>query len=161
VGLLLNMRKRIITLTPNPTTDRPWLDLERTASVEITSEDNAFPIESALSQKGGYGWRAAGPGVQTIRLVFDQPQSLRRISIVFVETEVQRTQEFTLRWSPDRETTFHEIVRQQWNFSSPDATRETEDYAVDLLDVTLLELIIEPDKENGKARASLLSLRLA
>jgi len=155
------MRKRIITLTPNLTTDRPWLDLDRTASVEITSEDNAFPIESALSQKGGYGWRAAGPGVQTIRLVFDQPQSLRRISLVFVEEEIQRTQEFTLRWSPDRGRTFQEIVRQQWNFSSPNATRETENYAVELANVTLLDLTIDPDKENGKARASLLSLRLA
>jgi len=155
------MRKRIITLTPNPTTDRPWLDLERTASVEITSEDNAFPIESALSQEGGYGWRAAGPGVQTIRLVFDQPQSLRRISLVFVEKEIQRTQEFTLRWSPDRGKTFHEIGRQQWNFSSPNAARETENYAVELANVTLLDLTIEPDKENGQPRASLLSLRLA
>jgi hypothetical protein len=80
---------------------------------------------------------------------------------VFEETETKRTQEFTLRWSPDRGSSFREIVRQQWNFSSPGATRETEDYAVDLSNVTLLDLIIEPDKENSKARASLLSLRLA
>jgi hypothetical protein len=52
-------------------------------------------------------------------------------------------------------------VRQQWNFSSPDAMREIEDYAVNLSNVTVLDLIIEPDKENHKARASLLSLRLA
>ena len=75
--------------------------------------------------------------------------------------EVSRTQEFILRWSPDRGNSFREIVRQQWNFSRPDATRETEDYAVELSNVTLLELIIEPDKENRKARASLLSLHLA
>jgi hypothetical protein len=75
--------------------------------------------------------------------------------------EVSRTQEFILRWSPDRANSFREIVRQQWNFSRPDATRETEDYAVELSNVTLLELIIEPDKENRKARASLLSLHLA
>jgi cytidylate kinase len=52
-------------------------------------------------------------------------------------------------------------VRQQWNFSSPDATRETEEYNVDLSNVTLLDLIIDPDKGNGEAQASLLSLRLA
>jgi hypothetical protein len=75
--------------------------------------------------------------------------------------EVSRTQEFILRWSPDRGNSFREIVRQQWNFSRPDATREKEDYAVELSNVTLLELIIEPDKENRKARASLLSLHLA
>ena len=50
---------------------------------------------------------------------------------------------------------YQEIVRQQWNFSSPDATRETEIYAVQLSNVTLLDLTIEPDKENRKARASL------
>jgi hypothetical protein len=156
------MRKRIISPKLNATAaQQPWLNLERTASVEVTSEDNAFPIESALSQEAAKGWRAAEAGVQTIRLIFAQPQSLKRISLVFVEMEVSRTQEFILRWSPDRGNSFREIVRQQWNFSRPDATRETEDYAVELSNVTLLELIIEPDKENRKARASLLSLHLA
>jgi hypothetical protein len=155
------MRKRILARPASPPAEQGWLDLESTASVEITSEDNAFPIESALLERDKGGWRAAGPGIQTIRLTFDEPQKLRRISVVFEETETKRTQEFTLRWSPDRGSSFREIVRQQWNFSSPGATRETEDYAVNLSNVTLLDLIIEPDKENSKARASLLSLRLA
>jgi len=137
------------------------LDLEKIASIEMTSEDKAFPIESALSLEGGQGWRAAEPGAQTIRVVFDQPQKLRHIALVFVESAIPRTQEFTLRWSPDRGDSFQEIVRQQWNFSSPDATRETENYAVELSNVTLLDLTIEPDKQNRTARASLLSLRVA
>ena len=157
------MRKRTIarTLQTPPLLEQGWLDLESTASVEITSEDPAFPIESALVRRNKGGWLAAEPGVQTIRVIFDEPQKLRRISLIFEETETKRTQEFTLRWSPDRGHSFQEIVRQQWNFSSPHATRETEDYAVELSNVTLLDLIIEPDKENRKARASLLSLRLA
>jgi hypothetical protein len=105
--------------------------------------------------------RAAESGVQTTRLIFDHPQSLRRISLVFVETEIARMQEFVLRWSANHGNYFREIVRQQWNFSRPDATRETEDYAVELSNVTQLDLTIEPDKENRTARASLLSLRLA
>ena len=53
-------------------------------------------------------------------------------------------------------------MRQQWNFSPPDATREIEDYRVELSDVTVLELVIVPDKSRGEAvRASLKSLRLA
>ncbi len=155
------MRKRILARTLHPPAVQGWLDLENTASVEITSEDNGFPFESALLQRDKGGWRAAEPGIQTIRLTFDEPQKLRRILVVFEETETKRTQEFTLRWSPDRGSSFREIVRQRWNFSSPDATREIEDYAVDLSNVTLLDLTIEPDKENSKARASLLSLRLA
>ena len=146
--------------TPPPC-EQPWLNLETTASVELTSEDIAFPIESALLWPDGGGWRAGHPGVQVIRLIFDDPQRLRRISIAFEETEINRTQEFTLRWSPDRGNSFQEIVRQQWNFNSPDATREIEDYAVELSNVTLLDLIIDPDKQHARARASLLSLRLA
>ncbi|HET6181249.1 MAG TPA: hypothetical protein VFE61_30305 [Candidatus Sulfotelmatobacter sp.] len=157
------MRKRM--MTPPAKTNRPlaqeWLDLQRAASVEVTSEDAAFPIESALLQQEKRGWRATEPGVQTIRLIFDKPQKLKHISLAFEETETSRTQEFTLRWSPDRGNSFREIVRQQWNFSSPDATHETEDYAVELSGVTELDLIIDPDKANREARASLLSLRLA
>lgn len=156
------MRKRIVARPlHSPPPEQGWLDLASIASVEVTSEDNAFPIETALLQSDKGGWRAAELGVQTIRLIFDQPQRLRRISVVFEETKTTRTQEFTLRWSPDRGGSCREIVRQQWNFSSPDATRETEEYSVDLSNVTLLDLIIDPDKGSGKARASLLSLRLA
>jgi hypothetical protein len=156
------MRKRLINRKLNAeATEQEWLDLEGIALVEMTSEDNAFPIETALSREINRGWRAAEAGAQTIRLIFDHPQNLKRISLVFVETEVARTQEFILRWSADRGNSFREIVRQQWNFSHPDATRETEDYAVELSNLTQLDLTIEPDKEYGKARASLLSLRLA
>src|SRR5579864_3281818 len=156
------MRKRIIAKPlESPPAEQGWLDLETTALVEVTSEDNAFPIESALLRSDKGGWRASERGVQTIRLIFDLPQKLRRISVVFEETKTERMQEFSLRWSPDRGGSFREIVRQQWNFSSPDATRETEEYNVDLPNVTLLELIIDPDKGNGKVRASLVSLRLA
>jgi hypothetical protein len=155
------MRKRIVDLTP-PTApfERQWLDLECIVSVELTSEDHAFPIESAL-QKLGQGWRASEPGVQRIRLIFDHPVTLRRIWLEFEEAEIKRTQEFTLRWSPDRGRSFREIVRQQWNFSPPGTAREIEDYVVELPDVTLLDLTIVPDIGNGNARASLLRMRLA
>jgi hypothetical protein len=66
-----------------------------------------------------------------------------------------------LRWSSDSGRSFREIVRQQWNFSQPDAVREIERYAVELSEVTILELIISPDKGGGKDRASLAKLRLA
>jgi hypothetical protein len=70
-------------------------------------------------------------------------QRLRQILLVFEECEIKRTQEFTLRWSQDRGDSFQEGVRQQWNFSSPNATRETEHCAVDLSHVRLLDLTIE------------------
>ena len=134
------MRKRIIRQTANTRViEQVWLNLDRAASVELTSEDDAFPIEAALLGQGEQGWRAAEPGVQNIRLIFDQPLRLTRISLVFVDTEVLRTQELTLRWTPDHGKSFQEIARQLWNFSSPDATRETENYVVELSNVTLLD----------------------
>jgi hypothetical protein len=107
------------------------------------------------------GWRAADSYTQTIRLISDQPQRLTRIALVFEETETSRTQEFVLRWSGDGGRSFREIARQQWNFSSPNATREVEEYQFDFSGVTVLELVIVPDISRGSARASLRSLRLS
>ena len=157
------MRKRIITPVQQETAspDLAWLNMERLAEVESTSEDAAHPIESALLPVRASGWRAAGPGKQTIRLLFDYPQRLQRIWLNFVETRTERTQEYVLRWSPDGGQSFREIVRQQWNFSPQGATSETEDLHVDLPAVTVLELSIIPDISGGNAFASLAQLRLA
>jgi hypothetical protein len=156
------MRKRIVTPTPTAAHAlEDWLDLERAATVEVTSEDKDFPIESSLSLEPRQGWRAGQPGTQTIRLVFDEPQELRRISLVFEENEVTRTQEFVLRASSNPGGPFRDIVRQQWNFSAPTSTREIEEYSVQLSDVALLELTIVPDISGGAVRASLKSLRLS
>jgi hypothetical protein len=141
--------------------EEDWLDLERTARVEISSEDESHPVEAALVRGAWSGWRAAGPGEQALRLLFDEPRRLRRISLLFLEEERARTQEFVLRWSPDGGQTFREVVRQQYNFSPAGATREAEDYEVALDGVTALELVITPDVSGGSARASLERLRLA
>jgi XRCC1 N terminal domain len=142
------MRKRLITArTPEsvPSGDEGWLDLERTAVVEVTSEDKDFPVESALVFGEMRGWRAAMPGTETIRLVFDRPQRLKHISLVFEENKTARTQEFLLRWSSDGGSSFREIVRQQWNFSPPETKTEVEEYQVELSNVTVLELIVTPN----------------
>jgi hypothetical protein len=157
------MRKRLITPIPQTGTpdDEGWLDLDRAAVVEVTSEEKEYPIEAALISGEMRGWRAADSGTQTIRLIFDEPQRLTRISLVFEETETERTQEFVLRWSPDGGRSFREIVRQQWNFSPPNTMREVEDFRVDLSGITVLELVIVPSISRGAARASLKSLRLS
>jgi hypothetical protein len=157
------MRKRLITPISRDTSqlDEGWLDLNREAVVEVTSEEKEYPVESALVAEEMRGWRAADSGTQTIRLIFDQPQRLKRIALVFEETDTERTQEFVLRWSGDGGRSFREIVRQQWNFSPPNAIREVEEFQVELSDVTALELVVVPDISRGSARASLKSLRLS
>jgi hypothetical protein len=129
--------------------------------VEVTSEEEDYPVEAALVLGETRGWRAAMPGTQTVRLVFDQPQRLRHIALVFEEKQTARTQEFVLRWSSDGGRSFRELVRQQWNFSPPETIREVEEYQVELSDVSVLELIIVPHNTGGTACASLKSLRLS
>jgi hypothetical protein len=157
------MRKRIVAAVQQGIAPpgQDWLNVEDLAEVEITSEDAAHPIESALLPGRGSGWLAAVPGKQTIRLHFLSPQRLRRIWLHFADALTERTQEFTLRWSPDGGLSFREIVRQQWNFSPGGAISETEDHHVDLAGVTVLELSIIPDISGGSACASLAQLLLA
>jgi hypothetical protein len=156
------MNKRIIPRQHQRSVPDPdWRDVEGFAEVEITSEDSDHPIESALLPGRGAGWRAAGPGMQVIRLVFAHPQRLQRIRLSFMEPHIERTQEYVLRWSADDGQSLQEIVRQQWNFSPNGATNEIEDHHINLTDVTTLELTIIPDISGGNAIASLTELRVA
>ena len=96
------MRKGVIdpvTMHPQQRSEPEWLGLEQMAQVEVTSEDPNFAIESALASGKGPGWRAAEKGKQLIRIIFDKPRPLRRIRLEFSETEIERTQEFTLQWA--------------------------------------------------------------
>jgi hypothetical protein len=96
------MRKRLISPTreTDTSTERGWLELERATLVEVTSEADGYPIEAALLNDERQGWRAGVPGIQTIRLLFDAPQTIQTIRVVFKEEEIVRTQEFVLRWLP-------------------------------------------------------------
>ena len=157
------MLKRIVGKQTShlPASDRHWLNLDVLAQVEVTSEEPARPIEAGLLPESESGWEAAQSGPQTVRLIFDQPQRVRRVHLEFHEDRLQRTQQFVLRWSSNGGETYQEIVRQQYNFSPPGATSECEDYTVDLDRMTTLELNIVPDISGGTARASLAQLRLA
>ena len=159
----LSMRKDIINATePNPPgTSEKWLNLEEIARVEISSEDPQYPIESAFTHGEGLGWGASQPGEQTIRLLFDEPTDIRRISLRFSEPQAERTQQFTLRWADSQTGPFREIVRQQWNFDPRNSTMEVEDYKVDLHHVLALELTIDPDLGKNQAFAALTDWHLA
>jgi hypothetical protein len=144
-----------------------WMDLDAVAEVEISSEEELFPIERALGTVGGSGstgWRASEMGPQTIRLRFDTPVAIHRISLHFVERAVERSQEFVVHVGETAEV-MQEVVRQQFSFSPGGATEEFEDYAVELPEVTVFELRIDPDRAHepklSQAYASLVSLRLA
>ena len=159
------MRKSIVSPSAVATTpiSEVWRDLERIARVEISSEDEQFPIEHALGKKETTGWRAAETGPQLIRLQFDEPQNIKRLRLRFVERAAERTQEFAVFAGTGSQ--LKEIVRQQWTFSPYGSTEETEDYTVNLSGITTLELKIDPDRSHdpkqSREYASLQSLRLA
>ena len=157
------MRKSVIdpvTIHPEQRSEQEWLELEQMAKVEISSEDLNFPIESAFASGRGPGWRAAEKGKQIIRIIFDKPRPLRRIRLEFSETEIERTQEFTLQWSAESGGPFRDIVRQQWSFSPHGSTSEVEDYQVGLDSVSILELALRPDLTPDNAFATLAKWRM-
>jgi glutathione reductase (NADPH) len=112
------MRKRLFTPTPQGIRphDKGGLDLDRAAIVEFTSEEKEYPVESALISGETQGWRAASPGTQTIRLLFDQPQRLRRISLVFEETETLAAVGFSERAAREKSLRFrtHREITNSW-----------------------------------------------
>jgi hypothetical protein len=152
------MRKRLIERSPAGTEE--WLDVDKVAQIEISSEDPTHPIDFAFTDREE-GWQAAESGEQLVRVVFDEPRDLRVIELTFDERRTPRTQEFLLRWSADGGRSYRDLVRQQFTFSPPGTTSETERFTVNLRGVTAVELTIVPDISHGPVHASLRTLRMA
>ena len=156
------MRKTLLSPTDSSSAGQGYerLDLAQAARVEVSSEAEGYPVEGALLKDVQGGWRASEPGIQTIRLLFDHPQTIRVVRLVFKENEFARTQEFVLRWLPRGTSAWKDVVRQQWNFSPPITEIECDEYNVDLPSAAGLELSVRPDISGGETRASLESLQL-
>ncbi len=107
-----------------------------TSMIEIKSSDIAVAIK--------------GKGSPTV--IFESGLGVNKIEC---------TQEYDLRYLSENESSFQEIVRQQWNFSPDGNNIEKEDHQVNLDKVTELELIIIPNIKRREARDFLMQLRLA
>ena len=86
--------------------------------------------------------------------------TLQRMQLHFVEPEVERTQEFIIRWSSALGGPPRNVIRQQWTFSPAGSTSEVEHYDVNLERVAVLELSIRPDLKDETGRATLVSWRV-
>ena len=118
------MRKRLIdAVDARSTPGARSLPIECNAQVEVSSDAADSPIEAAFSPCTS-GWQAAAAGQQRIRILFDQPQQVRRVTLNFAERARLRTQDFVLTWSADARSPAHVIVRQQWTFSPAGSTTE-------------------------------------
>lgn len=160
------LRKQIIPFPSGPTpsvSQPPVIDVPRTATVLLTSESPAHPIEHAFDGNGGPGgtrWVAGELGEQAIILVFDAPQTLHSVALEIEESEVARTQELQLALSEDGGQSYREVLRQEYNFNPAGATFEHEQWTVAMERVTHLRLVIKPDKGGQPCRATLTSLVL-
>jgi len=158
------LRKHIMKVPPShPVPQSGEIDIAATATVQVTSEDSAHPIDHVFDHRrgpGGSRWVAAEPGEQTLLLVFDTPQTMYQIIVEVEELEVSRTQEFQLSVSCDGGQSYRELRRQEYNFSPPGTTFEREDWAVLAEGVTHLQLWIKPDKGGKPCRATLTALVL-
>jgi hypothetical protein len=134
-----------------------WLDLEKLATVELSSEDPHHPFEHALRTDDATGWKASSSGPQLIRLRFDNPLTVRRIRLQFHEERVDRSQEIAL-FATVSNSPRKELIRKQWVFSPRGSTSEVEDFFFDLPNLTVLELEIDPGRHDKKVFASLESI---
>ena len=153
------IHESVTTLAPRLPSEQ-WIDLEQIATVEISSKDPLHPFENALDGGHTKEWRAASPGKQQIKLVFDTPQTLQRLHLEIAETEVARSQELALS-ATFEDTSHREIVRQQWTFSPGGSTNEVEDFEFNLDHVGAIKLEIDPGRHDKSVHASIRALLLS
>ncbi len=121
-----------------------WMDVLGEARVEVTSEDELFPVTAALGHAVTNGWRSAVTGVQVLRLIFAEPRKIERIRVDVVDRVAERTQEMVVRAGASVEA-LEELARWQFSFSPRGSTEEMEESAVIVDGVTVVELRIDPD----------------
>ena len=131
-----------------------WIDVLRLARVEVSSEDELFPVTRALAHTPTLGWRAAKPGPQRLRLLFDAPQTIARVWIHILDRASERTQELVLYGGAAGED-LREVARLRFTFGPAASTEEIEDLAVALAGVTVVELRIDPDVGHAGPRSQM------
>ena len=159
------LRKQILSNASAPAAGSragAWKDIPAIATVLVTSEDAQHPIDNLFDDRrppGGSRWIAATPGEQTIILAFDTPQLIHRLAIDIEEPDIGRTQEIAVAVSRDGGHTYRELLRQEYTFSPPATTVESEQWTLGGEgDVSHLRLMIRPNKGGGPARATVTTL---
>ena len=138
---------------PGEGTDDRWLDLEALAAVTIT-------VGGERVARSAHGWSADCPGEQMIEIRFRHSTSVSRLRVVSREVDQSRTQEMTI-WACLRRGEGHrEVLRQRFSFR-PGATAQVEEYALQLTEVSALQVRIVPCIDGRRAVARVSELRVA
>jgi hypothetical protein len=79
------LRKQIVPRrSSEPISLAGEISIADVATVQVTSEDADHPIDNAFDHNrgpGGSRWIADGPGAQTVILLVDSPQTIRKIGV--------------------------------------------------------------------------------
>ena len=138
---------------PGEGADDRWLDLEALADVTIT-------VGGERVARSPHGWSADRPGEQMIEIRFRHSTSVSRLRVVSWEVDQSRTQEMTI-WACLRRGEGHrEVLRHRFTFR-PGATAQVEEYALQLTEVSALQLRIVPCIDGRRAVARVSELRVA
>lgn len=124
--------------TRGGTADVQWLDLDDVTDVAIVAGGRRIARVPGC-------WSADSPGKQMIEIRFHHRTPLRRLRIVSSEVKESRTQE------PGSSSTS----------ARPAATEEVEDYALQLEEVSTIQLRIVPSIDGRPAVARVTELRVA
>jgi|SRR5689334_4745345 hypothetical protein len=92
---------------------------------------------------------------------FHQPTTVRRLRVITTEAEQSRTQEMTIWVSLHRGERHQEVLRQQFNFSPDGATEQVEEYALELDDVSSVQVKIVPSIDGRPATAHVSEVHVA
>ena len=123
-----------------------WLDLDVVADVAIVAGGRRIA-------RPPHVWSADCPGEQMIEIRFHRPTSVRRLRVVSGEVEYSRTQEMTMWASLHRGERHLEVLRHQFDCSPNGATKQVEEYALQLDHVSRLQLRIVPSIDGRRAVA--------
>ena len=111
-------------------------------------------------------WLASGrlwdyPGEQMIEIRFHHRIPVRRLRVVSSDLAESRTQEMTIWVSLRGGEQHREVVRQQFNFSPSGATVQVEEYALQLEDVSTIQVRMVPRIDGRRAVARVSKLHVA
>lgn len=158
------LRKQVLQRKASPVRkEQDDLDVAAIASVVVTSEEDGHPIDNAFDKAygpSGTQWIAGAEGEQVVILSLDAPTFIRAIALEIEETAVGRRQKLEIYISRDREELYTKLLTQEYEFSPPGTTFESERWELNAEGVTNVQLRIIPDISGRPCRAKLTRLSL-
>lgn len=123
------------------------LDIAAGAWVEVTSEQELFPVDRLFDGRSGPGgscWVAAAPGLQTIRLRFRSPTDLASLIVESEERAISSSQRIAITGRSEHHGGAFELAPRVLHYSPYEAGFHRETWLLAERAVTEVSLHVEP-----------------